>query len=92
MPKGIPKDKSDRRQVLHLLKIAKGHLEKVISMSENQEYCIDIIHQSMAVQSALKKIDQRILKNHMQTCVTHSIKRGKEKEVIDEVMAIMEKI
>lgn len=91
MPKGIPRDKSVERTILHRLKIARGHLDRVVSMMENGEYCIDIIHQSMAVQSALKKIDQEILKNHMQTCVADSIRKGQTNEVIDEVMRIMEK-
>lgn len=91
MPKGIPRDKSVERSILHRLKIARGHLDRVVAMMENGEYCIDIIHQSMAIQSALKKIDQEVLKNHMQTCVADSIAKGNKTEVIDEVMKIMEK-
>lgn len=75
----------------HLLKISRGHLDKVIDMVEKDEYCIDVIHQSLAVQAALRKIDQKILKNHMEHCVAHSIKQGKTKEVIDEVMRVVEK-
>jgi CsoR family transcriptional regulator, copper-sensing transcriptional repressor len=92
MPKGIPKDPSEKRKALHQLKIAKGHLEKVIKMVEEDEYCIDVAHQSLAVQAALKKIDQRILKHHMQHCVADAVRRGKDKEVIDEVMKVMEKM
>lgn len=91
MPKGIPRDKSVKRELLHHLKIARGHLDKVIEMTEAGEYCIDIIHQSQAVQSSLKNIDRRILQNHMQTCVAESIKKGKTKEVIEEVMQIIKK-
>lgn len=91
MPKGVPKDQSFRRSILHLLKISKGHLGKVIDMVEKDEYCIDIIHQSLAVQSSLKKIDQKILKNHMVHCVSDSIKKGNSKEVISEVMKVVEK-
>lgn len=73
------------------MKITRGHLDRVIRMVEHGDYCIDVIHQSLAVQAALKSIDQAILKDHMQTCVAHEIKKGNTKEVIEEVMKIMEK-
>lgn len=91
MPKGIPKDKTVKRDILHHLKIARGHMDRVIAMVEEDEYCIDVIHQSQAVQAALKKADQEILKNHMETCVAHSINKGKVKEVVAEVMKVIEK-
>lgn len=73
------------------MKIARGHLDKVIDMVDRGHYCIDIVHQSMAVQAALREADQVILKNHMETCVADSIRKGRATEVIDEVMKIMEK-
>lgn len=91
MPRGIPRDQSTQRTIIHRLKIARGHLDKVITMAENDEYCIDIIHQSLAVQAALKQADAVILKNHMETCVADAIKKGDSKEVIEEVMKVMEK-
>lgn len=92
MPKGIPRDKSINRHVLHRLKIARGHLNRVIKMVEKNVYCIDVIHQSQAVQSALKKTDQLVLKNHLKTCVSTAIKKGQSEEVIDEVMKVTERL
>jgi DNA-binding FrmR family transcriptional regulator len=80
-----------KSKILHRLKISKGHLNKVISMIDNDEYCIDIVHQLLAVQSSLKKIDSIILENHLKTCVLESIKKGESKKVIDEVMKVIEK-
>ena len=91
MPKGFPKDQSMQRNIIHRLKIARGHLDKVIDMAEQDSYCIDIIHQSLAVQAALKQTDAVILKNHMETCVADAIKKGQSKEVIEEVMKVLEK-
>lgn len=73
------------------MKIARGHLDRVISMVESGHYCIDVIHQSMAVQAALKQTDELILKNHMQTCVAEEIRKGNADEVIEEVMKVMQK-
>ena len=91
MPKGIPRDQSVERNILHRLKIVRGHLDTVIRMVEESHYCIDVVHQSLAIQAALREVDQVILKNHMQTCVADSIRKGDSDEVIEEVMKIMEK-
>ncbi|KKU86457.1 hypothetical protein A3A64_00665 [Candidatus Gottesmanbacteria bacterium RIFCSPLOWO2_01_FULL_48_11] len=91
MPKGIPRDQSIQHTILHRMKIARGHLDRVVNMVESGHYCIDVIHQSLAVQSALKSIDQLVLKNHMETCVADAIKQGRKNEVIEEVMKVMEK-
>ena len=61
MPKGIPRDTSVQKKILHRMKIARGHLNRVIKMMEQGDYCVDVIHQSLAVQAALRSIDQEIL-------------------------------
>ncbi len=91
MPKGIPRDTSSKHALIHRMKITRGHLTRVINMIEKGDYCIDVIHQSMAVQSALKSIDQTILKGHMETCVAHEIRKGNTKEAIEEIMKVMRK-
>ncbi len=83
--------KNTQERILHRLKIAKGHLEKVISMVEKDEYCIDVLHQSQAVQAALKETDGVILENHLRTCVSDSIKSGNQEEAIKEVMEVFKK-
>jgi DNA-binding FrmR family transcriptional regulator len=80
-----------KKRILHRYQIARGHLEKVISMLEKDAYCIDIVHQSLAVQAALKKADDEVLKNHLETCVSDSIKAGNSKEAIGEVMQVLKK-
>ena len=79
-----PKDTKER--ILHRLKIANGHLNKVIKMIENDEYCIDVIHQSQAVQSALKEADSVTLENHLKTCVVDHIKSGEAESSVEEIM------
>jgi DNA-binding FrmR family transcriptional regulator len=80
------------KRALHRLKIARGHLDKVLKMVENDEYCIDIIHQSQAVQSALKQIDNLILENHLNTCVIDHIKNGESSKSIAEIMKVIKKL
>lgn len=84
-----PKDTQER--ILHRLKIAQGHLKKVIQMLEDDQYCIDILHQSQAVQSGLKETDSLILENHLKNCVVDHIQKGQIKTTIEEIMKIFRK-
>lgn len=80
-----------KNKILHRLQIVRGHIEKVISMVEKDSYCIDVVHQSIAVQAALKKVDEVILENHLKTCVSDSIKQGNAEDAIKEVMEVINK-
>jgi DNA-binding FrmR family transcriptional regulator len=91
MPKGIPRDNSINKKILHRLSIAQGQLAKVITMVRNDDYCIDVINQSLAVQSALKKTDQVIMKNHLTTCALDAAKKGHMETIIKEVITVMDK-
>lgn len=84
-----PKDTQER--ILHRLKIAQGHLKKVLKMAENNEYCIDVIHQSQAVQRALEEADGLILENHLKTCAIDHIKKGRHREAIAELMTVFKR-
>lgn len=84
-----PKDTADR--ILHRLKIAKGHLQKVMEMIESGQYCIDVIHQSQAVQRALEEADGMVLENHLRTCVVDHIKKGETDTSIKEIMNVFKK-
>lgn len=81
-----------KENTLHRLKIAKGHLEKVIKMVEKDDYCIDIVHQSLAVIAALRKSNELILENHLKTCVSEDIKKGDAQKAINEVMEVFKKV
>ncbi|OGK19603.1 hypothetical protein A3G67_01030 [Candidatus Roizmanbacteria bacterium RIFCSPLOWO2_12_FULL_40_12] len=84
-----PKDTKER--ILHRLKIAQGHLKKVIAMIDENEYCIDVLHQSQAVQKAIKETDNLILENHLKTCVADAINEGKKEEAVLEIMQVFKK-
>lgn len=60
-------------------------------MIEKDEYCIDVLHQSQAVQQAIKETDNLILENHLKTCVSDAISNGKKDEAISEMMQVFKK-
>lgn len=76
---------------LHRLKIAQGHLKKVVKMVEEGEYCINVLNQSLAVQKALKKIDGLILENHLKTCVKNAFDNKKSEKAIAELIKVLGK-
>ncbi len=84
-----PKDTHER--IIHRLKIARGHLDKVIKMMDDDVYCIDVIHQMHAVESGLKETGNLLLENHLKGCVADAIKEGKAEESIAEIMQVFKK-
>jgi DNA-binding FrmR family transcriptional regulator len=83
--------KNTKERIVHRLKITQGHMKKVLEMVEGDVYCVDILHQSDAIQKALKEIDNIILENHLKSCVSDSIREGKSDEAIAEVMNVFKK-
>jgi DNA-binding FrmR family transcriptional regulator len=85
--------RDSRNTVEHRLKIARGHLDKVLEMVENGQYCIDILTQSQAVQAALREADALILENHLKTCVADAVVRngGEKEKAVAEVVKVFRK-
>lgn len=84
-----PKDTQER--ITHRLKISIGHLKKVMKMTEEDAYCIDVLHQLNAIQKGLKETNNLILENHLKTCAADAISKGKKDEAIIEIMQVFKK-
>jgi DNA-binding FrmR family transcriptional regulator len=67
---------------------AMGHLNAVHRMVDEKKYCIDVLHQMKAVQSALDKISEEILKQHLETCVVEAVRNQDSSRVIDELIQV----
>lgn len=83
--------KNTQERVLHRLKIARGHLSRVIKMVEEDEYCVDVIHQSQAVQKALREVDRLMLENHLKKCAADAMSGSNKDKAIAEVMGVFKK-
>lgn len=79
--------------ILNRLKSIEGHVRGIERMVENDDYCIDIVNQILAVERALQKVNSMVLDRHLHTCVTTAI-RGEEPDererVINEIMTVFE--
>lgn len=70
------------------LRSARGHLDAVIRMVDEDRYCIDILHQLSAVQGALDRVRRDVLEAHLRGCVSESISEGRvADDVVDELLA-----
>ena len=80
----------DHEQIRKYLTIAKGQIEGIIRMIDEDRYCMDISDQLMATRALLKKTNNLILKNHIDNCVRNAIINGDDSK-IDEVIKALEK-
>ena len=71
---------------MNRLKTARGHLEAVIAMVEEERYCPDVMKQVSAVQGSLEKVNRVLLQNHVETCVMHAVAEGRSEQIVDELL------
>jgi CsoR family transcriptional regulator, copper-sensing transcriptional repressor len=78
---------------LRRLKTVEGHLRGISKMVEDEAYCIDVIRQIQAVQSALSKVSSIILEEHLNSCVISAV-RGEDaaerERVLQEISSVFE--
>lgn len=83
---------SYKNSLLHRLRIARGHFDKVIKMVEDDEYCLDVTQQTYAIQMAIKKVDEVILEHHLKTCVKDAIVSDKlVDEKVNEILEVFKR-
>ncbi|MCI8814269.1 MAG: metal-sensing transcriptional repressor [Lachnospiraceae bacterium] len=86
---------ADKGQVTRLIKTARGQLDGVLKMIEEDQYCMDIANQLMASSAVIKKALKEVLRAHMEGCVAQSFEEGSEKakqEKIDELIQVIERM
>jgi len=84
-----PRTKGEKQAVINRLKRIEGQIRGIQKMIEEDRYCMDILVQISAVQSALKNVGYSITERHIQHCVSDAIKQGDGKESIEELMQVL---
>ena len=83
--------RANKEKVTQMLKIARGQLEAVINMIEEDRYCIDVSNQILAIISILRNANKEILNAHLSGCVKEAL--GEEaQEKVEEIMQIIDKL
>ena len=81
-------EKDIKKRLLRRLKILGGQVRGLQKMVEDEEYCVDIICQSLAAKEALSSAEDLILENHLATHVSDQIRAGDKARVIKEILTI----
>ena len=85
----------DCQKVSNLLKTARGQIDGILKMIDDDRYCVDVMTQIMATQAILKKVNSIILKGHLEHCVNDAFTNGnkeEQQEKISEVIKLLEKM
>jgi DNA-binding FrmR family transcriptional regulator len=65
-----------KKRALHRSRILQGQLRGVEKMIENEDYCVDIITQTLAIQKSLRSLNKLLVENHLRTHVTDMFDEG----------------
>ena len=83
---------ADHAKVQRLLKTARGQLDGILKMVEEDRYCIDISTQVMATEAMLNRANKEILTAHLKHCVNTAQTQEEREQKIDELVAMLGKI
>lgn len=85
------REDTELKKLMNRLSRIEGQVRGVKGMLEKDAYCIDIITQVAAIQSALSGFNKALLKEHISTCVVEDVKQGKEDKV-EELINTLQKL
>ncbi|MBS5724445.1 MAG: metal-sensing transcriptional repressor [Clostridiales bacterium] len=74
------------------IKIARGQLDGILRMIEEDRYCVDISNQILATQSILKNVNREILRAHIRGCVREGLQTDEPNPKLEEALALLEKL
>jgi len=83
--------KNPKQETVVNFKKAQGHIAKIVEMVENDEYCIDIMQQVLAVMGLLRSSHEKLMENHLNTCFKKAMEtknERKKKEMIEEILKV----
>lgn len=82
-----------KKRALHRAKILEGQMRGMQKMIENEDYCMDILTQGLAIQKSVASLNKLILENHIRTHIKDSLASSSEKDqttAIEELLALYE--
>lgn len=86
------KEHPSHRDQLQRLNRARGQIDGVVKMINEGRYCVDILTQLRAARSALRAVEDGVLRTHVQHCIQDEISRGQTEEPnqrIDELIDVL---
>lgn len=83
---------ADKTEISRLIKTARGQLDGVLRMVEDDRYCLDIVYQILAAQAILKKANREILRAHLGMCITDAVEAKNANDKIAELVDLFDKM
>lgn len=84
--------KADKEQITRAVKIARGQLDGILRMIEEDRYCVDISNQLLAAQAILKRANREILHAHIRSCVREGLHTEEPNPKLEEAFQLLEKL
>ena len=84
--------KADHADATKKIKIAKGQLDGILRMIDDDRYCIDISTQLMSTIALLKNVNKMILRAHVRSCVKEALSTDEDNPKVEEALAALEKM
>jgi DNA-binding FrmR family transcriptional regulator len=82
-------DTKHEKTVINFKK-ARSHIDKILKMLEDGEYCIDIMQQNLAVMGLLKSAHLQLMEGHLDTCFKNAMKTNNEERKQKMVAEILQ--
>ncbi len=81
-----------KKRALHRSRILEGQMRGLEKMIDNEDYCMDIIIQSLAIQKSLRSLNKLLVENHLRTHVNEMFAAGgKQRDAaVDELLKVYE--
>lgn len=83
---------ADKTTVMRLLKNARGQIDGIIKMVEDDRYCMDISQQVTAADAMLRKVNKEILAAHLKHCVANAESDQERSDKVDELVNALGKM
>ncbi len=83
--------RADNKEIENLLKTARGQIDGILKMIEDNRYCIDISTQLLATSSIIKKANTKVIEAHIRGCISESFVDKNDKK-LEEIIQLIEKI
>jgi len=81
----------DKAELTRRINRIEGQVRGVAKMIEQDRYCVDILTQISAIQSALDAMGMHLLAHHTHGCVQNAIRSGKGEAAIEELLTVVKK-
>lgn len=85
------RSKKEVKDLITRLNRIEGQIRGIKNMVEEERYCVEILNQVSAVQSALNSFNKKLLASHIHSCVVEDIRGGND-EAVDELCEIIQKL